>query len=330
MKTAVVVCALGLGSARLSAADVRIEKVTCLELPNCYRLSNGAAEVVVTTDVGPRIAAYRLAGGENVFRERAGTGPKTEWRSYGGHRLWAAPEARPRTYAPDNDPVEYQADASRGAITLTAPVEPLARIQKTIRVVLDAAGPGVTVEHTITNKSAWPIELAPWAVTVMKGGGTAIVPQEPPPPPDTEMLLPVRSMALWAYTNMSDARFTFGRRYVRLRSDEAAATPLKIGFGNKAGWAAYHRDGTLFVKRFAYENDARYADFGSNNELYTNGAMLEVETMGRLQTIAPGASATHVERWGLFKDVAIGTTDDDLDGSVLPLTLSGGEGSARR
>ena len=32
----------------------------------------------------------------------------SEYRSYGGHRLWIAPEDEERTTQPDNDPVEYE------------------------------------------------------------------------------------------------------------------------------------------------------------------------------------------------------------------------------
>jgi len=294
--------------ARGAAAEVAIEKVSCLDLPGCYRLQNGTVEVVVTTDVGPRIVSYRFAAGENVLRQRVQPGPKTQWKSYGGHRLWAAPEQRPRTYFPDNDPVEHAEDAAAGAIRLTAPVETANGIQKTIRVVLDREGSGVTVEHEIANRGSWPVELAPWAVTVMEGGGSAIVPQEPP----SDGLLPVRSIALWGYTAMDDARLTFGRRFVRIRSDPAIPRPLKIGFGNARGWAAYHRAGTLFVKRFPHEAGAAYPDLGSNNEIYTNGAMLEVETVAPLRRLEPGAVATHVERWSLHRDFALPEGDDDL------------------
>ena len=44
---------------------VKVENVPCLNLPNCLRLSNGQVEVVVTTDIGPRIVRYAFIGGEN-------------------------------------------------------------------------------------------------------------------------------------------------------------------------------------------------------------------------------------------------------------------------
>ena len=46
-----------------------MEKVSCLNLPNCLKLSNGQVEVVVTTDIGPRIIRYAFVGGENILGE---------------------------------------------------------------------------------------------------------------------------------------------------------------------------------------------------------------------------------------------------------------------
>ena len=72
-----------------------MEKITYLDLPNCYRLSNGTAELVFTTDVGPRVIRYAFVGGENVLGECPAESVVTElgeWKPWGGHRLWAAPE----------------------------------------------------------------------------------------------------------------------------------------------------------------------------------------------------------------------------------------------
>ena len=85
-----------------------IGKVEYLGLPNCVRLSNGTTEVVVTTDVGPRVIRYAFLGGENVLGECPKAKVTTqlgEWRPWGGHRLWTAPEGMPRSYVPDDSPI---------------------------------------------------------------------------------------------------------------------------------------------------------------------------------------------------------------------------------
>jgi len=315
-------CSVLLAAAMLAAvpaaAQVKIDKVACFGQPDCDRLSNGTIEVVVPTAFGPRIMRYGFMGQENVLGEadaRSAT-ELGEWNARGGHRLWHAPEGNPRSYSPDSGPVEREASGS--TIRLRQPVEPKVGIQKEMAVSLDPAGSHVTVRHVLTNRNLWPVELAPWAMTIMNGGGTVILPQEPYGD-HPHNLLPVRPLALWAYTDLSDARFAIGPKYMRLRVMADRDQPQKIGIGNRQGWAAYHRGRTLFVKRFPYDEAARYPDFGSNCETFVRGSFVEVETLGPLQRLEPGASAEHVEHWYLFPDVEIGGTEASLDAALKPL-----------
>src|SRR5258707_1309849 len=73
--------------------DVKVEKVAYLNLPNCYKLSNGTVELIVTTDVGPRINRYSFPGEDNILAEMPDAVVKTElgdWKPLCGHRLWSA------------------------------------------------------------------------------------------------------------------------------------------------------------------------------------------------------------------------------------------------
>lgn len=299
--------------------QVKLDKVACSGQPDCDRLSNGTVEVVVPTAFGPRIARYGFVGQENILGEAPEAKATTElgeWNARGGHRLWHAPEGSPRSYSPDNAPVEREASGS--TIRLRQAVEPRVGIQKEMAVTLDATGTHATVRHVLTNRSLWPVELAPWAMSIMNQGGTVILPQEPYGD-HPHSLLPVRPLVLWAYTDLTDPRFAIGPRYMRVRVLADRKTPQKIGIGNKQGWAAYHRGRTLFIKRFPYDEAARYADFGANCEVFVNGAFVELETLGALQRLEPGASAEHVEHWYLFPDVEIGTTEATLDAALGPL-----------
>ena len=81
-----------------------MEKVSCLNLSNCLKLSNGQVEVVVTTDIGPRIIRYAFVGGENILGEMggkpgakrmAGVGrpPRVDCAGGAAEKLW--PRQRP-------------------------------------------------------------------------------------------------------------------------------------------------------------------------------------------------------------------------------------------
>lgn len=280
----------------------------------CIRVANQNIELIATTDVGPRIIKLAFVGGQNLFKEfpEVGQTGGDSWKNYGGHRLWHAPEIMPRTYGPDNSPIEHQWDGT--TLKLIQPTEPSTGIQKEIGVTLHAQKNGVLVKHRLTNKNPWPVRLAPWSLSVMAGPGRAILPQEPA----CNDLLPVRPVALWGYTNMADARWKWGTKFIQLASDPAVKTPQKIGIGNRLGWAAYYRDGQVFLKRVGFDAAATYPDYGCNIELYTNSDMLEVESLGPLSTIAPGVTVEHVEHWYLAK-AKIGETDAEIESAMTPI-----------
>src|SRR6266851_5575841 len=127
---------------------MNIDKVDYQGWPNSYRISNGEVEVVITSDIGPRIMRYAFPGGQNLFKEFAeGLGKSGEpaWQLRGGHRIWMGPEDRVRTYAPDNGPVHI---AIQGDVPeATEPVEPLTGLEKQITVKLAASGGSVEVRH---------------------------------------------------------------------------------------------------------------------------------------------------------------------------------------
>jgi len=63
--------------------------------------------------------------------------------------------------------------------------------------------------HRLTNRSVWGIDVAPWALTIMNGGGEVIVPHEPYRSHD-DYLLPARPLLPtpnWSPTRTSQLIF---------------------------------------------------------------------------------------------------------------------------
>lgn len=296
-----------------------MKKVTYKGWKNCLRLANKDIELIVPSAVGPRVIRFGFIGGENELYEdpkSLGKQGGKDWVFYGGHRLWHAPETMPRTYAPDNSPLAFE--DHKNFVRVIQPVEKITGIQKKIDLTLDARRPRVRLVHRLVNRNLWPVELAPWSISVMAPGGRCIFPL-PARGPHPVNLPPRSTLSLWAYTDMTDARWTWGRRYVHLRQDARTAEPQKVGAAVHDGWAAYYNGGRLFVKRFGWVPNAPYPDFGCNFETFTNKDMLEVEALGPTVRLEPGASAEHVEEWSLFRGVPEPYNDADVEKFLLPL-----------
>jgi hypothetical protein len=283
-----------------------IEKNATYNDVNCLRLSNGEIDVMVSTDFGPRILFYGFSGGgENLLGWHPGARVETaigEWRPYGGHRLWIAPENMPLSYAPDNERVETEENGDL-SVNFTPPEEKAVKIQKEILITLSERGSRTAIEHRITNRGDEELEISAWALTIMRGGGAAIIPNEVFKPYGPETLLPVRSVALWSYTDFTDPRWRFEKDYIRLKVDEKLSHPQKIGILNRRGFAAYEWGNLLFVKKFDFTEGRAYPDMNSNTEIYTAGSFVEVESLSPVEKLAPGETIIHTETWELFENL---------------------------
>jgi hypothetical protein len=274
---------------------------TSFENFNGIEISNGTARIVVAREFGPRILAYSIGDGPNILGwhpHAAVTTDLGEWKPYGGHRLWMAPENMPLSYAPDGVPVRVERNGEL-SLSITGDID-AARVEKRMTITMDSSGSGVTIEHRLTNHGE-PREMSAWALTIMAPGGEAVVPNEPFAPYSGETLLPVRSMGVWSYTDFTDPRWTFTKDEIRVRVDESLGNAQKIGVLNKQGLAGYRLNDLFFRKSFEFVEGATYPDMNSNTEIYTAGSFVEVESLSPLKRLEAGESITYVEKWELIR-----------------------------
>jgi len=267
---------------------------------DCVVLENSSLSLMVTRSVGPRVISLRIPGGENLFAELPdetldcpGIG---KFHFYGGHRLWHAPEEPARTYLPDDQPVEIV--PVENGLKVSQQVEVGTGIEKSMHISLPDDSSKVIIRHTLTNRGLWPVECAPWAITQLRRGGIAILPQWTQ---DTGVLAN-RSLAVWPYTDIKAEHIQWGNRYIFVRA-EMESGAIKLGFPNPRGWIAYWLDGTLFVKKAAFEPAAIYCDFGSSSECYCDHRFMELETLAPRATIPLNGSVSHTETWEVFDNV---------------------------
>ncbi|NDJ53834.1 MAG: hypothetical protein GYB68_12235, partial [Chloroflexi bacterium] len=263
-----------------------------------------------------RLIHYGFVGGPNLFAQIENDLGKTsgiEWRLYGGHRLWHAPEHPIRTYYPDNAPVEIIEEGD--TVRVIQPTESISHIQKEMR--LSFQNGAFHVEHRLTNQVIWPVELAIWAVTALGDHGVAIVPL-PPRGTHAEHLQPTNTLTLWAYTDLSDPRCVWGREFILVRQEPDNETPQKFGVRTPHAWAGCVVQNTLFLKQFDYRPQSSYPDFDCNVEVYTDHRMIEVESLGPLVNLPPNQTITHHETWNLIPDVPAPSNEEEVMEAIMP------------
>jgi hypothetical protein len=300
--------------------SVQIDRMEWGGWPDCVRISNGDVDLVITSAIGPRIMRYGFVGGPNlfkVFEDQRGKCGESTWQLRGGHRIWLAPEHVTRTYAPDNGPAEIEVRGN--VVVATQPVEPSTGIQKQISVRLSETGTGVEVVHRLKNALPFPVSMAAWAISMMAQGGTAIT-GFPPRKTHQEMLAPTNPLIMWAFTDLRDKRWTYLEKYLLLRQDSNRSAPTKLGHFNQDTWGAYLLGTDLFFKRYKAPLGGIYPDLGCSWEGFTNADMLEIETLGPITSVEPGAWLEHVENWALYPDCHVNEwTDQELDTVLGPI-----------
>jgi hypothetical protein len=280
---------------------------------NEHILKNNFLQIEYLTN-SLRIVGLTPAGQTNMLADLSDFQPIPtlygDFYFHGGHRLWHSPEAMPRTYIPDTG--ELTITNIPDGVVLEAPTERGTGIRKRMEIHLATDQPSVTLTHTLINDGLWPVELAPWAITQFRLGGTVILPM-PVGNVDSAGLLPNRQISLWPYARINDPRLKLDDEFVLFKA-EAALPPFKMGYFNPHGWMAYWLDGVLFRKMFEAQTESTYPDNNCNAEMYCNDQFVELESLGQLTVIKPGESVVHVETWELF---------DSLDQPFLPAGIKG-------
>jgi hypothetical protein len=258
-------------------------------------LDNGAIRVEVLATGGPRIVRLALAGSpDNLLAETPDVGwdtPHGRYELLGGHRLWFAPEDPGTVAIPDAAGPAARRVGS--GVRLSGGVEPGTGLVRAMEVRLDASAPAVSIRHELRNRGRRPLDLAPWSITQLPLGGRVLLPQPRATPGHS--VRPNRNVVLWPYTSWEDPRIAIRDGLVVVSAIGGA--DLKLGSRTDAGWVAYERAGVALVRRFAPALGDRHADLESNVETYCGERYLELEVLGPLRLLEPGATCALEERW---------------------------------
>jgi hypothetical protein len=275
-------------------------------------ISSKLIQLEVLENAGPRIVRLRFRDSANLFAELPDFVIQTDFGNYhmwGGHRLWHAPEAMPRTYFPDDDGNTITELPDR--LLLEGKVEPHTGLRKSIEVHLAGDKPKIHLVHTLSNHGSQSIELAPWSITQLRLGGIVIAPM-PIGNSDPHGLLSNRQISLWPYTRIRDPRLHWDDDFLLLKAD-AGLPPFKIGYFNPHGWLAYWIDGVLFRKVTDVYPGTSHPDGNCNAEVFCNDRFVELESLAPLNPIAPDEQVQIKETWELFDGLEHSGLEDVID-----------------
>jgi hypothetical protein len=204
----------------------------------------------------------------------------------------------PRTYIPDT---ELTITDLPGGVSLETQTEPGTGIRKRIEIQLASDKPSVKLTHTLINDGLWAVELAPWAITQFRLGGTVILPM-PVGNTDAAGLLHNRQFSFWPYAQINDPRLKLDDKVILFKAD-ALLPPFKLGYFNPHGWIAYWLDGVLFRKTFDVQARLPHPDNNCNAEMYCNDQFVELESLAPLTRLSPGDSVYLVETWDVYDGI---------------------------
>ncbi len=265
------------------------------EYGNLLWMSNGKIEAAAALDYGLRIMIFRCVGMENVLYCQPkdlsdGFSLKNGWRIYGGHRFWTSPESD-KSYYPDNQPIEYIIEEE--SVLLTQNTDPWTGIKKQFRLSFYGDG-SFKVEHILTNCNPHSVKAAAWGITTLKGGAIAKIPCEGQEGGYTSN----RSLSLWFDTSLGDNRLSFHKDVI-IGRHLPCEKKLKIGAYTPQGKISMENLGQKLEISFLPHSMEDYPDYGSNVELFINKYIMELETLGVLKEIVPGATIKHTEYWNI-------------------------------
>ena len=261
-------------------------------------LTDGKTEVGCALDFGLRIVQYCVAGMQNLlYRQSAdlSDGLTTEkgWKIWGGHRFWSAPESD-LSYYPDNEAVSYE--LLENGVILTQNVDPWLKEQKSYRIEFLPNG-DLSVEHILKNCADTAKKAAAWGVSTTAAGGYAVLPFPRTGKGDYN---PKRVMSFWGNTTLCDERLQFTHDEI-IASFKPSENYLKLGIYSSVGHITRYNFNQKFDISITPQPMENCADGGVNIELYMNKNVLEMETLGAFEEIAPNASVSHKEIWHVEK-----------------------------
>ncbi len=282
----------------------------------CVELSNETTRVVLEPNLGGRVLRYALRGTEALYQDPTFDGATRDTPGRGalipGGRFDIGPEATrpPRpVFWLGRWRVEITGDR---AARLTSEVDPQTGLQLVRDFRLDPSASHLACTQTIINRGGTPRAACHWSRTLADGGGICVVPVNPASRyPKGYLTYAPEGFLLFRPPEEPNVSVRDGALLII-----GPPQQKKFAVDVSEGWLAYlTRAGLLLVKRFAVYPDRTYGEIAGNavSIWYSEERACELEPIGPMETLAPGARASFTEHWWLHPFVfPARRTDVDL------------------
>jgi hypothetical protein len=272
-----------------------IEKIQFKGFDAVKLTNNKGDELIVLTEIGPRIISFKPEGKDNFFYvsevdlQKEKIDPK-KWYVFGGTRLWVSPESS-LTYAPDNKPVKVLIEGARA--TLISDVDESNPLKKITEIEIKEQS--FRINSTVINEGSLLVSAGLWALSCLKPAGDAVIYL----PWGEESDWNIKDMKYWenwlsSGSDVESAQWSPTNEFFIVKPTGETG---KVGFANRHGFALYRTGDLSFIKRAEYIESAAYPDDGCSFEIYTSSIFYEIESLSPLYCLKPGIAYTHREDW---------------------------------
>lgn len=278
---------------------MRIEKCS-YEGIDVIKCSSGIAELMITTEFGPRIAFYGKADGINLLYWDPSGYERNGWKLYGGHRVWLTrpmADESEDTYLADNDPC--QVDLKDNKLTVEAPINAAGIVRG---MIIEEVGSDMRITNYLRNDGNLLYSAGVWAPTCINPDGgkrfAVSIGDDGASWDLVKIVIPRQFNG--AKIPVNDSQITFNDNYMVV---EPQGSVMKRCLFSAQGVVAmtWPEKSLTFLKSVDVVRDGNYQMGGCNTAIFVgqDNFMVEMETYGEEQSIYPGETIVHSELWQL-------------------------------
>ncbi len=292
------------GSVAAGHADVVVKTIAYKGWNNAVQMSNGTVEVVIVPQIG-RIMRYGPPDGPNALWNNPDllgkttdmSGTSKEWANYGGDKVWPAPQER-WGWPPDrtlDSGLQSVKTLPNHHVLMTGPVVEKLGVQFRREIALDPTGTGVTITNTLVNAGQKDVDWSIWEVA------------QTDDPMEARLTLNKPGRFPTGYYVFGEdplAPDAFSLTETQLVMKRSATRSAKVGGDAPGGQLEALVGGMKFTFSSPVEPGGTYPDKGCSQEIYTNpdpARYVELELLGPMKPLKPGASRPLVTHWSLTK-----------------------------